>query len=138
MNEIKYLKEYKYINICNFDFNILIHFDYDNEVLLYSLKYIDNDYGISDYLIEYANCFDEEAINKAIKKFMLIHTWSELDKWIILNDYNDWSVEVIENDLKLKNKTTQQYTVWNIYDYGEDYEVIQNKMIKFLKLQHNK
>lgn len=137
MNELKYLKEYKYITICNFDFNIVIHFHYDNEVLLYSLKYIDNEYSISDYLIEYALSFDEEVVNKAIQKFMLVHIWSEVDKWIILNDYNDWKVEVVEYGLKLINKTTKQWATWSIHDYDEDYEVVQSKIIKFLKLQNN-
>ena len=136
MNKIQLLKEYTYISICNFDFKILIHFDYDNEVLLYSLKYEDNEYYDNvDYLIEYASSFDEETIDKAIKKFMLVHVWSELDKWIVLNDYNEWKIEVINDGLKLINKTTKQWATWNIYDYDEDYEVVQNKIIKFLKLQ---
>ena len=138
MNKIKFLKKYTYISICNFDFNICIYFDYDNEVLLYSLKYEDNEYYDNvDCLIEYASCFDEEEINKVIKKFMLVHVWAQLDKWITLNDYNDWKVEIIEDGLKLKNGSTNQWVTWNIYDYDEDYEVIQNKIIKFLKLQNN-
>ena len=136
MNKIKYLKEYTYISICNFDFNVVIHFDYDKEVLLYSLKCIDNDYYDNvDYLIEYASCFDEEAINKTIQKFMLNHVWSELDKWIVLNDYVEWKIEVIKDGLKLINKKTKQYATWNIYDCNEDYEVIQSKIEKFIKLQ---
>ena len=133
MNKIKLVKKYTYISICNFDFNVLIYFDYDNEVLLYSLKYEDNEYYDNvDYLIEYAASFDEETINKAIQKFMLIHIWSELDKWIILNDYIEWKIEVIKDGLKLVNKTTKQWAVWNIYDYDEDYEVVQSKVKKFL------
>ena len=136
MNKIQLLKEYTYISICNFDFNILIHFDYDNEVLLYSLKYEDNEYYDNvDYLIEYASSFDEEVIYNTIKKFMLIHVWSELDKSIVLNDYKEWKIEVVNDGLKLINKTTKQWATWNIYDYDEDYEVVQNKIIKFLKLQ---
>ena len=136
MNKIKFLKKYTYISICNFDFNILIHFDYDSEMLLYSLKYEDNEYNDNvNYLIEYASSFDEEAINNEIKKFMLVHVWSEVDKFIILNDYIEWKVEIIKDGLKIVNKTTKQYATWNIYDYDEDYEVIQNKLIKFLKLQ---
>ena len=72
-------------------------------------------------------------MNKTNQKFMLNHVWSELNKWIILNDYNDWTIEVIENGLKLFNKFTKQWTTWNIYDYDENYELIQNKIIKFLK-----
>ena len=71
MNKIKMVKKYTYISICNIDFNVLIYFDYDNEVLLYSLKYEDNNYDSSDYLDEYASCFDEEKINNTIKSFML-------------------------------------------------------------------
>ena len=137
MNKIQLLKKYTYVSICNIDFNVLIYFDYDNEVLLYSLKYEDNEYYDNiDYLIEYASSFDEEAIYKAIKKFMLVHVWSELDKWIILNDYIEWKIEVIKDGFKLINKITKQWVTWNIYDYNEDYEVIQNKIIKFLKLQN--
>ena len=137
MNKIQLLKKYTYVSICNIDFNVLIYFDYDNEVLLYSLKYEDNEYYDNiDYLIEYASSFDEEAIDKAIKKFMLVHIWSELDKWIILNDYIEWKIEVIKDGFKLINKITKQWVTWNIYDYNEDYEVIQNKIIKFLKLQN--
>ena len=136
MNKIQLLKKYTYISICNIDFNVLIYFDYDNEVLLYSLKYEDNEYYDNvDYLIEYASSFDEEVIYNTIKKFMLIHVWSELDKWIVLNDYKEWKIEVINDGLKLINKTTKQWATWNIYDYDEDYEVVQNKIIKFLKLQ---
>ena len=72
-------------------------------------------------------------MDKTNQKFMLNHVWSELNKWIILNDYNDWKVEVIENGLKLFNKLTKQWATWNIYDYDEDYTLIQNKIIKFLK-----
>ena len=66
---------------------------------------------------------------------MLVHVWSEIDKWIILNDYNEWKIEVIKDGFKLINKTTNQWVTWNIYDYDEDYEVIQNKIIKFLKIK---
>ena len=72
-------------------------------------------------------------MNKTNQQFMLNHVWSELNKWIILNDYNDWKVEVIENGLKLFNKFTKQWATWNIYDYDENYALIQNKIIKFLK-----
>ena len=133
MNKIKFLKKYTYTTISNFDFNVLIHFDYDSEVLLYSLEVEDSDYYDNiNYLIEYASSKDEDEINEAIKRFMLAHVWSEIDKWITLNDYNDWKIEVVESALKLINKTTNQYATWSIYDYDEDYEVIQNKIMKFL------
>ena len=130
MNKIKLVKKYTYISILHIDFNILIYFDYDNEVLLYSLKYEDNEYNDNiGYLIEFASSFDEEAINQAIQKFMLIHIWSELEAWIILNDYvYEWKIEVIKDGLKLINKKTKQWRIWNIYDYDEDYEVVQNKI----------
>ena len=136
MNKIKFLKKYTYTTICNFDFNVLIHFDYDSEVLLYSLEVEDSDYDDNiNYLIEYASSKDEDEINEAIKKFMLAHVWCEIDKRITLNDYSDWKILTIENGLKLINKVTKQWVTWNIHDYDEDYEVIQNKIIKFLKLQ---
>ena len=137
MNKIKFLKKYTYMTISNFEFNVVIHFDYDSEVLLYSLEVEDSDYSDNiNYLIEYASSKDEDEINEAIQKFMLAHVWSEVDKWITLNDCNEWKVEVVGNGLKLINKTTNQWVTWNIYDYDEDYEVIQNKIIKFLKFQH--
>ena len=140
MNKIKFLKKYTYITISNFNFNVLVHFDYDCEMLLYSLEVEDSDYYDNiNYLIEYASWKDEDEINEAIKKFMLAHVWCEIDKWITMNDCNDWKVEVVEDALKLINKTTNQWATWNVFDYDEDYEVIQNKIIKFLDLnnQHN-
>ena len=137
MNKIKFLKKYTYTTISNFEFNVLIHFDYDSEVLLYSLEVEDSDYYDNiNYLIEYASSKDEDEINEAIKKFMLAHVWSEIDKWITLNDYNEWKIEVVESALKLINKTTKQYATWSVYDYDEDYEVIQNKIMKFLDLNN--
>ena len=136
MNKIKFLKKYTYISICNIDFNVLIHFDYDNEVLLYSLKYEDNNDGGSDYLIDYANGFDEENISNTIKGFMLDYVWSQVNCYIEENDYNDWRVFIVENGLKLKNVSTNQYASWWIYDYDEDYETIKNKMMKFLELNN--
>ena len=136
MNKIKLLKKYTYISICNIDFNVLIYFHYDNEILLYSLQYEDNNYSSSDYLIDYAPCFDEEHINNTIKSFMLDYVWSQVNSYINENDYSDWRVLIIEDGLKLKNGSTNQYATWNIHDYNEDYEVIQNKMIKFLDLNN--
>ena len=136
MKEIKYLKEYKYISICNIDFNVCIYFDYDNEVLLYSLKYIDND-NTSHFLIKYATSFDEEAIDNTIKSFMKDYIANQVDCYIEENNYNEWYIITNTYGFKLINKATQQYAIWNIYDYDEDYEVIQNKIEKFLKLQYN-
>ena len=136
MNKIQFLKKYTYISICNIDFNVLIYFDYDKEVLLYSLKYEDNNYSSSDYLIDYASYFDEENINKTIKAFMLDYIWSQINCYIEEKNYNDWRILIIEDGLKIKNKLTNQYATWNIYDYDEDYEVIQNKIMKFLDLNN--
>ena len=136
MNKIKLLKEYTYISILHIDFNVLIYFDYDNEVLLYTLKYEDNNYNSSDYLDEYAKFFDEEKIDNIIKSFMLDYLESQLNCYIEENDYNDWRVSIVEDGLKLKNKLTNQWVIWDIYDYGKDYEVIQNKIMKFLDLNN--
>ena len=132
MNKIKLLKKYTYISICNIDFDVLIYFDYDSEILLYSLKYEDNNYSSSDFLIDYASCLDEEHINNTIKSFMLDYVWNQVNCYIEENDYNDWRILIIEDGLKLKNKSTNQWVTWNINDYDEDYEVIQNKIKKFL------
>ena len=137
MEKIKLLKKYTYITICNIDFNVLIYFDYDNEVLLYSLKFEDENYS-SDYLVEYAKSFDEENINNEIKSFMLNYIWSQINCYIEENDYNDWRVLIIDNGLKIKNKSTNQWTTWDICDYDEDYEVIQNKMMQFLDLNNQR
>ena len=135
MNKIKFLKKYTYISICDIDFNVLIYFDYDNEVLLYSLSYEDNNYSSSDFLIDYASSFDEEKINNTIKSFMLDYVWSQINCYIEENNYNNWRVLIIDNGLKLKNKLTNQWVAWNIHDYDENYEVIQTKMKKFLNMQ---
>ena len=132
-NKIQLLKKYTYTSICDIDFNVLIYFDYDKEVLLYSLKYEDD--NTSDYLDEYAPCFDEESINNTIKTFMLDYVWSQINCYIKENDYSDWRIFIIEDGLKIKNTSTNQWVTWNINDYDEDYEVIQSKIIKFLKLQ---
>ena len=137
MEKIKLLKKYTYITICNIDFNVLIYFDYDNEVLLYSLKYEDENYS-SDYLIEYAKSFDEENINNEIKSFMLNYIWSEVNCYIEENEYNDWRVLIIDNGLKIKNKSTNQWITWDVDDYNEDYEVVKNKMMKFLDLNNQR
>ena len=66
---------------------------------------------------------------------MLDYVWAKVNDYIEENDYSEWRVLIIEDGLKLKNKSTNQWVIWNIHDYDEDYEVIQSKMIKFLKLQ---
>ena len=132
MNKIQLVKKYTYISICNIDFNILIYFDYDNEVLLYSLKYGDNNHSTSDYLDEYAARFDEESVNNTIKSFMLDYVASQSNCYIEENEYSEWKVVVINDGLKLKNRSTNQWVTWNIHDYDEDFEVIQSKIMKFL------
>ena len=72
---------------------------------------------------------------KTINKFMLEVTAGLLSCYIEENNLDGWSVEVIDNGLKLINNATQQYAEWCLYNYDEDYEVIKNKIIKFLKLQ---
>ena len=136
MNKIQLLKKYTYIEISNIEFDVLIYFDYDNETLLYSLKYEDNNSSSSDYLIDYAPCFDEEKVNNTIKEFMLDYVWGQINCYIEENNYSDWRVLIIENGLKIKNKSTNQYATWSIYDYDEDYEVIQKTMEKFLDLNN--
>ena len=138
MFKIKFLKEYTYISICDIDFNVLIYFDYDNEVLLYSLKFEDHNSCSGDFLINYASSFDEEVIDKEIKAFMLNHIWNEVDCYIEENDYNEWTVSTFECGLKLENKSTNQCVLWKIHDLEDDCESIQNEMIKFLNLQASK
>ena len=135
MDKIKLVKKYRYITYFDIDFNILIYFDYDNEVLLYSLKYEDNNNGGSDYLIDYESGFNEEKVCNAIKSCMLAYVWTQINDYIEENDYSEWRVLITEDGWKLKNKLTNQWVLWNIKDYKEDYETIQSKMIKFLKLQ---
>ena len=135
MNKIKFLKKYTYISICDIDFNVLIYFDYDNEVLLYSLQYEDNNDGGVDFLIDYASSFNEEIIDNTIKSFMLDYVWSQINCFIEENNYNNWRVLIVDNGLKLKNKLTNQWVTWNIHDYDQNYEVIQTKMKKFLNMQ---
>ena len=72
-----------------------------------------------------------------INTFMLGVIAGLIDCYIEENDYDDWAIEVIENALKLTNKQTQQYAIWNIYNYDCDYKVIRSKIEKFLKLQYN-
>ena len=70
-----------------------------------------------------------------IKTFMLGITAGLVDCYIEENNLSDWNIEVVENGLKLFNKQTQQYAEWWLYNYDEDFKVIKDKIIKFLKLQ---
>ena len=72
---------------------------------------------------------------KTINTFMLDVTTQLLNCYIEENNLNEWEVEVVENGIKLLNTTTQQYAIWNIYNYDEDYKVIRSKIEKFLKLK---
>ena len=74
---------------------------------------------------------------KTINMFMLECVANLLNCYIEENNYSDWEIEIVNSGLKLINKSTKQYATWSIYDYGEDYEVIKSKIIKFLKLQYN-
>ena len=137
MFKIKFLKEYTYISICDIDFNVIIDFDYDTEVLLYSLRYEDHNYSSGDFLINYAQGFDEETIDKEIKAFMLNYIWSEVNCFIEDNDYNDWTVSTFEGGLKLKNKSANKCVIWKINNL-EGFEGIQDKVMDFLKQQATK
>ena len=134
MNKIKLVKEYVYMDILDIEFNVLIYFDEENEELLYSLKYEDNNYSSGDYLVEYAKSFNEENIDKIIKAFMLDYLASTLNCYIEENEYSGLKVVTVENGLKLMNDKTQQYATWWIYDYDEDYEVMQDKIKRFIDL----
>ena len=66
------------------------------------------------------------------KSFMLNYVKSKLNYFIDKNNWKGWKVEVIKDGFKLINISTQQYVTWNIYDYDEDFEVVQSKIMKFL------
>ena len=133
MNKIKLLKENIYLETLDIEFIKLIYFDYDDERLLFSLEYIDNNYGNSDFLVEYDEHFDEETINSKIKTFMLSYIESQVNSYIEENEYNGWTVKAVENGLKLLNDKTQQNETWDVYDFDEDYEKLQNEIMKFLE-----
>ena len=65
-------------------------------------------------------------------KYTLDCLSNKLNNYIDEKGYKDWYVVVIIDGLKTINATTNQYATWNIYDYDEDFEVIQNKIKKFL------
>ena len=117
---------------------MLIYFDYDCEMLLYSLEIEDNNYSCVDYLIEHASRFDEENISNTIKSFMIDYVRKEINRYINEKNYNDWKVFAVDNGWKLANDKTHQYVAWNLYDYDEDCEIIQNKIIKFLDWNNQK
>ena len=134
MKKIKLLKEYTYMDICDIEFIVLVYFDNDNEVLLYSLKYIDNNYNSSEYLVEYEPYFNEGNIDNVIKTFMLGYIASQISCYIEENEYNGWRVTTVKNGLKLMNDKTHQYEEWNIHDFDEEYEDFQNEIKEFLDL----
>ena len=133
MNKIKLLKENTYLETLDIEFVKLIYFDYDDERLLFSLEYIDNNYGNTDFLAEYDEHFDEETINSKIKTFMLSYIESQVNSYIEENEYNGWTVKAVENGLKLLNDKTQQNETWDVYDLNKDYEKLQNEIMKFLE-----
>ncbi len=137
MNKLKFLKRYTYTSILNVNFNILIYFDYDSEILLYSLEVEDNNYNSIEYLVECATSLSDDEINNAIRSFMLDYIVSNLRCYAKGNGYSDWNVVVYKDGIRLINNATKQHADWYLYNYDEDYEVIQNKIIKFLELQHN-
>ena len=131
MFKIKLLKEYTYTTICDIDFNVLVDFDYEDEVLLYSLKYEDHNYNTGDFLINFAKKLDEETLNKEIKSFMLNYIQSEVSCYIDDNDYNEWTIKTTESGLKLANEKANKWFAWDAYD-DDDYEIIIYKIIECL------
>ena len=131
-NNIHIYQEYTYISTCDIEFNVLIYFDYDNEVLLYSLKYEDANYNSSEYLVEYDSCFDEEKIYNTIKTFMLGYIENQISCYIDENEYSDWRVAYIKDGIRVKNISTNQYEEWNIHDFDDDFEDFQNEIKEFL------
>ena len=138
MNKIKFKEEYTYTTICNIDFNVLTYFDEDFEEKSYSLRFEDHNYCSGEFLINFAKSLDDETIEKEVKSFMLGYICSQVNCHIEGEDYNDWTVETVEDGLELKNKKTNRSIVWKIHDYEDDCEFILNEMIKFLNLQANK
>ena len=132
MNKIKFLKRYTYTSILDVNFNVLIYFDYDSEVLLYSLEVEDNNYNSIEYLVECATSLRDDKINNIIRSFMLDYIANNLRCYAKGNGYKEWNVEVYKNGIKLINIVTKQHVEWWLYDYDEDYEVIQNKVINFI------
>lgn len=133
MNKIKLLKESVYMEALDIEFIKLTYFDFDDERLLYSLEYVDNNYNTNDFLFDYYEYFDEETVNNKIKTFMLNYIESQISCDIEENEYKGWKVEVIENGLKLSNDKTQQSKTWDIFDLDEDYEKLQSEIMKFLE-----
>ena len=134
MKNIKLLKEYTYMSICDIDFNVLIDFDYDDEVLLYSLKYEDHSYNSGDFLINFAKSLDEETIIKEIKSFMFNYIQSVVRCHIEENDYKDWEVKTTDHGLSLFNDKEHEYLRWMINedDLEEGCERVKNEIIEHL------
>ena len=138
MFKIKFLKEYTYMSICDIDFNVIVDFDCENEVELYSLRFEDHNYNSGDFLINFAKNLDDETLEKEIKTFMLNYIQSQVNCHIEDSDCNEWAVETTDDGLKLENKTTNRCIVWKVHDLEDDCEFIQDEMIKFLNLQASK
>ena len=138
MFKIKYLKEYTYTTICNIDFNVIVDFDCENEVELYSLWYEDHGYCSKDHLLEFEKSLTDEQIDSEIKSFMLDYICTEVDNYIYEEDLNDWQISTTEDGWKLENKKTHRCVVWKVHDLEDDCEFIQDEMIKFLNLQRKK
>ena len=134
MNKIKLLKEYTYMSICDIDFNVLVDFDYDGEVLLYSLRYEDHNYNSGEFLINFAKSLDDVTIIKEIRTFMFNYIQSEVSCHIEENDYNGWTVKATDCGLKLFNDKQHQYFAWTINDDNleEGCEYVKNEIIERL------
>ena len=132
MNKIKLVKEYTYMDVLDIEFNVLIYFDEDNETLLYTLKYVDNNYDVSEYLLEYEPCFDETKVCNVIKAFMLDYLESQLNVYIDENEYENLKVVAIKDGLKLINESTKQSETWNINEYDDEYDDMQHDIKEYL------
>ena len=132
MDKVKLIKEYIYTEILDIEFNVLVYFDYDEEVLLYSLKYEDNNYNSGDFLVDFAKSLSDENIDKIITSFMLDYLASEINCYIEENEYNDLKVVTIKDGLKLINDKTQQCEEWNIHDFEEDFEDMQYEVKQYI------
>ena len=139
MYNIKFKEEYTYVSICDIDFKVLVDFDYDENKELYSLTYDNHDYpGSVEFLISFAKSLDVEVWDKEIKSFMLDYIKSQVECFMEDEDYNNWTVGVVEDGWELKNKKTNRSVIWKIHDLEDDCEIIQNEMFKFLNLQQTK
>ena len=132
MNKIKLVKEYTYMDTLGIEFNVLIYFDEDNETLLHTLKYIDNNYDTDGYLLEYEPYSGGNKIYNVIKAFMLDYLESQLNIYINENEYRNLKVVAIKDGLKVINEKTNQSETWNIYDFDDDYDDMQYEIMTYL------